>query len=108
MQVPVPVPDNSAPYEVMYVRVNTPSTVGDDFGVYARNDVQGQVNRFEDPAPALSWFQYADPTISNPWPSGSGGTGRPPCLQDMCSGVYTKATPEMGGIRYDVQVLLGG
>lgn len=108
MQVPVTVPSNGAPYQVMYVRVNTPSTVGDDFGVYVRNRVEGQVNRFMDPAPALSWFQYADPYISNPWSSDSGRTDRPPCQLDMCSGVYVKSTPAIGGIRYDVQVLLAG
>jgi len=107
MQVPVPVPDNAAPFQSVYIRVNTPSSTGDDFGVFARNRMEGQVNRFMDPAPALAWFQYANPYISNPWSAESGRQDRPACLQNMCSGVFTKSTPAMNGIRYDTEVVLG-
>ena len=103
LQVPVLQP--TAQYQTMYTRVLTPRTTGDDFGVYVRNRPEGQLNRFSDQPPALAWFQYADPYVSNP-PKGPASAGPPPCPIDMCSGKYAKASPLIAGIQYNVEVLL--
>jgi hypothetical protein len=108
---PVPVPHNCAPFQSVYIRVNTPSSTGDVFGDFTRIRVECHVNRFMDPAPSLAWFQYASPYISNPWSAESGRLDRPTCLQNICSGFFTKSprltksTPTMNGIRYDTEGL---
>jgi len=108
--------DKIAP-KVFYMRVITPGTQGDDFGVYARN-IETKINPASADAqsPARSWLEEADPYQSNPWPVGSPEYQQnqdpstefipPVCNIGMCKAEYGQASPLLAGAQYTLRVNL--
>mmetsp|Transcript_36892 Transcript_36892/g.83181 ORF Transcript_36892/g.83181 Transcript_36892/m.83181 type:complete len:441 (-) Transcript_36892:96-1418(-) len=99
--------DKNAP-KVLVVRMVSPGTQGDDFGVYARKiDAKISQAAIGAKAPSRAWLEYASPFLSNPWPQGSayyGTAERPPCSEGMCDGVYGQSLPALAGSQYEVRV----
>eukprot|EP00277_Geminigera_cryophila_P040753 CAMPEP_0173105700 /NCGR_PEP_ID=MMETSP1102-20130122/40342_1 /TAXON_ID=49646 /ORGANISM="Geminigera sp., Strain Caron Lab Isolate" /LENGTH=446 /DNA_ID=CAMNT_0014002157 /DNA_START=110 /DNA_END=1450 /DNA_ORIENTATION=- len=108
--------DKEAP-KVLYMRVITPGTQGDDFGVFARK-IDDKINPAAAGAqsPARAWLEFADPAQSNPWAPGTTEYDQnqdtklpyipPQCLIGMCKGSYGQAAPLMGGAQYTLRVNL--
>lgn len=95
------------PPRTFAVRVSTPGTTGDDFGVFVRSR-GARINPSTDPAPAKSWFEFANPFSSNPYSKDDQNFGsRPPCLTGQCNGIYGNSLPAIQGAQYDVKVPLG-
>mmetsp|Transcript_7575 Transcript_7575/g.18278 ORF Transcript_7575/g.18278 Transcript_7575/m.18278 type:complete len:467 (+) Transcript_7575:148-1548(+) len=95
----------------MVVKVSTPGTTGDNFGVYARA-LGAKVNPSQGQVPAKSWFTYSNPFESNPWPESSvyydkETPVRPPCKMGMCDGVYGNGLPLISGSQWEVRAPLG-
>lgn len=86
----------------LVVRIQTPGTTGDNFGLYVR-DRGSKVNPSSDPAPAKAWFEFSRPEMSNPQDSGKRGK----CLRGMCDGVVGNAVPAIAGTMYESRVNLG-
>jgi len=90
----------------LYVRMSQPGDTGDNFGLYVRSRGD-KINPSTDPAPAQSWFEEADPTRSNAYPTDDPRYGsRPPCLVGMCNGVYSNSLPGIAGSQWEAQVPL--
>eukprot|EP00960_Hanusia_phi_P052519 761508-Hanusia_phi.AAC.4 len=88
------------------VRALFPATLGDDFGLYVR-DIGSAISTSSGSPPARAWFQYSDPTVSNPYRPGSPDYGnRPPCLPAMCNGVYESPSFAKQGSKYVADVSL--
>jgi len=86
----------------LVVRIQTPGTTGDNFGLYVR-DRGSKINPSTDPAPAKAWFEFSRPQMSNPLASGDRGA----CLRGMCDGVYGNSLPAIAGSMYESRVPLG-
>ena len=86
----------------LVVRINTPGTLGDNFGLYVR-DRNKKINPSSDSAPAKAWFEFARPQMSNPQANGQRG----PCLRGMCDGVYQNSLPSLAGSMWEARVPLG-
>lgn len=86
----------------LVVRIHTPGTNGDNFGLYVR-DRGSKINPSIDPAPAKAWFEFARPQMSNPQPNNLRGK----CKRGMCDGIYGNSLPALGGAMYETRVPLG-
>jgi hypothetical protein len=86
----------------LVVRIQTPGTTGDNFGLYVRNR-GSKINPSSDPAPAKAWFEFSNPKSSNPLPSGERGK----CLRGMCDGIYGNSLPAIAGSMWETRVPLG-
>ncbi len=95
------------PPRTLVVRIATPGTTGDNFGLYVRSR-GSRINPSTDAAPAKSWFGFSSPYKSNPYSLGSPNYGlRPPCVQGMCDGIYGNSLPGIQGAQYESKVPLG-
>ena len=54
------------PPRTLVVRMVTPGTTGNDFGLYVRAR-DSKINPSVDVAPSKSWFAQSDPYLSNPY-----------------------------------------
>jgi len=86
----------------LIVRIQTPGTTGDNFGLYVR-ERGAKINPTTDAAPAKAWFEFSRPQMSNPISSSDRG----PCLRGMCDGVYGNSLPAIAGSMYESRVPLG-
>lgn len=86
----------------LVVRIQTPGTTGDNFGLYVRSR-GSKVNPSSDPAPAKAWFEFARPEMHNPQSGGSRGK----CDRGMCDGVVGNALPAIAGTMYESRINLG-
>lgn len=94
------------PPRTLVVRMATPGTTGNNFGLYVRSR-ESKINPSVDVAPSKSWFTSADPYQSNPYQSSNPKYGqRPPCLIGMCDGIYGSSLPALTGAQYESKVQL--
>ena len=101
--------------KVLYIRMVTPGTQGDDFGVYART-IDEKINPAAAgaQAPARAWLEFSDPYQSNPWEPGSPEYEQnqdpnlefvpPKCKVGMCKATYGQSSPLLGGAEYTLRV----
>ena len=99
----------------LYIRMVTPGTQGDDFGVYART-IDEKINPAAAgaQAPARAWLEFSDPYQSNPWEPGSPEYEQnqdpnlefvpPKCKVGMCKATYGQSSPLLGGAEYTLSV----
>ena len=89
----------------LVVRMQTPGTTGDNFGLYVR-DRKAKINPSTDDVPAKAWFEETRPIMSNP-ESITKQNNRGTCKRGMCDGVYGNSLPAIAGSLYEARVQLG-
>ena len=92
--------ENGRRERTLVVRVHTPGTTGDNFGLFVR-DRNAKINPSIDNAPAKAWFEFAKPSLSNAFSAGG------ECLRGMCDGKYGISVPAIAGSMYEARVPLG-